>query len=105
MSGPRITAEDFDPETGGFAYVMVDGCYIHPHLIAAAPEMANIIHDIYSWMLCTLPLDLRLRAQAELAALRDVYAKATNRDAEEVQNEHEEAAALSIARATGEPTP
>lgn len=42
MSGPRITAEGFDPETGGFAYIMVDGYCIRPHLAAAAPELLEV---------------------------------------------------------------
>ena len=68
------------------------------HLIAAAPDGLQVAQDTYLWLLCNLPMDLRIHSQQALCSLRDYIAKAINKTVQEVQENFEVQAVIRKAK-------
>lgn len=63
MSTPRITAEGFDPESGGFAYLMVDGERAPLALLAAAQDLLAAAQSFIAPYAEVTDAQLRVRAE------------------------------------------
>ena len=57
--------------------------------LAAVADGLQVAQDTYLWLLCSLPMDLRIHSQHVLCSLRDYIAKAINKTAQEVQENFE----------------